>query len=320
MAVSHAPGQMIKGIQSVLIEALMTMPARPLLDNAATFVTSTADSEDYTWLGDAPAMTELGDEVTFGTLTDEFRSGTTKSYLRLTNKTFTAALEIRRNDLADEKTGGLAQRIKDLVGRALDHVEKQLVDALTQGDVAADPDQAGGYAYDGVVFFSATHTARGAQTSTQSNLVSYSGSSTANAQANIASSVAVLLNLLDEANEPLNRGSKDFYIIYPPALHQPISEAVTAGIVSNTSNVQFQGLNWTLINEPRLTAHSAAEYYVGVNPPGGTRALIYQEREGVTAESLETGDIAFRREVYSYKARKRSAAGYGRWQRMVRVA
>lgn len=324
MAVQHAPSQMIKGINSILIEALMAQPSRPLLENAATFVPSNSDSEEYAWLGDVPAMTEFVDEVRFDVMTDEGGGASTdtarRSYLRLTNKKFTIGIEIKRDNLADEKTGGLRQRINDMVARGLDHVEKQLVDALTQGDVAGDPDLAGGYGYDGVVFFSASHTARGAQTSSQSNLVSYSGSSTANAQANIASSVALLLNLVDEANEPLNRGLKDFYVIYPPALHQPISEAVTAGIISNTSNVQFKGLNWTLINEPRLTSHSAAEYYVGVNPPGGVKALIYQEREGVTAESLETGDIAFRREVYSYKARKRSMAGYGRWQRMARVA
>ena len=320
MSVLHAPGQMIKGIQSILIEALMAQPSRPLLENAASFVPSISDSEDYTWLGEVPAMTEFIDEVRFDAILDAARDGSTRSYLRLTNKKYTIGLEIRRDDLADEKTGGLRQRINDMVSRGLDHVEKQLVDALTQGDVAGDPDAAGGYGYDGVVFFSASHTARGAQTASQTNLITYSGSSTANAQANIASSVAAILNFVDEANEPLNRGLKDFYIAYPPALHQPISEAITSQIISNTSNVQFKGLNWTLINEPRLTAHSAAEYYVGVKAPGGTQALVYQEREGVTAESLETGDTAFRREVYSYKARKRSMAGYGRWQRMVRVA
>jgi hypothetical protein len=40
----------------------------------------------------------------------------------------------------------------------------------------------------------------------------------------------------------------------------------------------------------------------------------------VSFEALESGDEAFKREVYSYKVRKRSVAGYGRPQRMVRVA
>src|SRR3990167_2632495 len=180
----HAPSQMLKGIQSTLIEALMAMPSRPLLDNAATFIQSNSDLEDYAWLGQVPAMTEFVDEVRFDTFTDEGGGGASpqRTYLRLTNKKFTIGLEINRYNLADEKTGGLRQRVNDMVARALDHCEKQLVDALTQGDTAADPDAGGGYAYDGVVFFSATHTARGSSGS-QFNLVSYSGSWPANAQA-----------------------------------------------------------------------------------------------------------------------------------------
>jgi len=314
-----APSQLIKGIQSLLIEALMQPQSLPIFDAAATYVNSNSNLEDYAWLGEVAQVEEFVDEVQFESLSDAGGSASSTD-LRLTNKKFTGGLEVLRDNLMDETTGGIRQRINDLTARAMRHVEAMLVLALTQGDVSASPDQAGGNSYDGVTFFNATHTARGKQSSTQSNLISYSGSSTANAQTDLAASVTALQNFLDEAAEPLNEGVTEMYVIYPPALHKPIAEAITAQTISQTTNVQFSGLNWNLINAPRLTSHSAAEYYVGANVPGGTKALIYQDREPVSFEALETGDTAFTKEVYRYKVRKRAAAGYGRWQRMVRVA
>jgi phage major head subunit gpT-like protein len=248
MSIVAAPTQLLKGLQSLLIEALASAPKNPILETAATYVTSTSDQEDFAWIGEVSQVVEFVDEVQFDGLSDT-------SY-ELVNKKFTGGLQFKRDDLNDEKTGGMHQRIMDLANRAQRHAEKQLVDALTNGD-----DSTLGVCYDGGLFFTATHAARGKQTSTWTNLVSYSGSSTASAQDNIASSVALLLNMTDEANEPLNEYADEFYVIYPPALHKPISEAVNAGIVSNTSNVQFDGLKWKLIQCPRLTAHSAAEYY-----------------------------------------------------------
>ncbi len=312
MAIVAAPSQLLKGMQAVFIEALAEVAASsPVFDNAATYVSSESEDEDYAWIGDVAGLNEFVDEVQFAGLSDT-------SYT-LTNKKFTGGLQFLRDNLNDEKTRGMHQRIMDLATRARQHSEKQLVDALINGDVNSHPDLGGGIGYDGVVFFSATHPARG-DSGEQSNLVSYSGSSTANAQTDLGASVAALLKMKDESGEPLNEYAKNFYVAYPPTLHKPIAEALGAQIVSNTTNVQFAGFSWTLIQSARLEAHSAAEYYVGVNPPGGTKALIYQDREPVTLESLEDGDEAFKREVYSYKVRKRSAAGYGRWQRMVRVA
>ena len=307
-----APSQLLKGMQSTLIEALQTPVSNPIFENCATYVKSESDDEDYAWIGETAQMTEFVDEVQFDGLSDT-------SY-PLINKKYAGGLSFKRDDLNDEKTGGMRQRIMDLAARAQRHAEKQLVDALTQGDVDAAVAQNGGRDYTGEVFFNASHAARGKQTATQSNLVSYTGNTTAQAQADIASSIALLFNLVDESNEPMNEYASKFYIIYPPALNKPIVEAVSAGIVAQTSNVQFSGRNLTLIEAPRLTAHSAAEYYVGISDPGMTRGLVYQDREPVTVELLETGDEAFVKEIWKYKVRKRSVAGYGRWQRMIRVA
>jgi len=312
MAIVAAPSQLLKGMNAMFIEALASVTAEmPIFQNAATYVPSSSDDEDYAWIGEAPQIEEFVDEVKFYGLTDT-------SYT-LTNKKFAGGLQVKRDDLSDEKTGGIRQRINDLAARAAQHAEKQLVDAIVNGDVSGHPDQGGGQGYDGVVFFSASHTAR-ASSGTQSNLITYSGSTTANAQTNIGEAVAALLKMKDESGEPLNEYAKNFYIIYPPTLHKPISEALGSQVISSTTNVQFAGFNWTLIQSARLEADSAAQYYVGVNPPGGMKALIYQDREPVTFEALEAGDEAFKREIYSYKVRKRSMAGYGRFQRMVRVA
>jgi len=316
MSVVAAPTQLLKGLQSTFIEALTAMPVRnQIFDTAATYVNSTHDDEDYAWIGEAPQVSEFVDEVQFDALSDAEYS--------LINKKFTAGLQVKRDDLSDETTGGIRQRIMDLAARALRHSEKQLTDALINGDVNASVDQGGGICYDGVTFFNATHPIRGKQTATQSNLVTYTGNTTAQAQEDLKNAIAALMNMLDEAGEPLNEYCDEFYVIYPPALNKCITEAISAGVVSQTSNVQFTGLRWTLIPAPRLTSDATNAYYVGCNCPGAAlKALIYQDREPVTFEALEAGsgsDTAFMREVYSYKVRKRSVAGYGRWQRMVKI-
>jgi phage major head subunit gpT-like protein len=305
-----APSQLLKGLQALFIEQLAAEP-ESLVAKIATYVSSNSDKEDYAWLGEVAQLEEFVDEVHFEGLSD--------TNYELRNKKFTGGLQVKRDDLADEKTGGIAMRIRDLASRAARHANKQLIDALINGDVDAPVAQGGGRGYDGVPFFYNAHPARGKQTTTQSNLVTATGTTTAATATDIASALAALINMLDEANEPLNEGAQRFFIVYPPAMQKPIAEAVTAGIIAQTSNVQFSGDSFDLIKQPRLTADDTADYYVGIADTP-VRGLVYQDREPVSFEALEDGDEAFKRELYSYKVRKRSVAGYGRWQRLVKVA
>jgi len=301
MSILANPIQLQRGLRNVFIEALMANSPL-LLPSIATYLSSDGDRENLAWLGDVQGVSEFLGEVQF--------DGLSEASFEAINKKYTGGIQVKRDDLADEKTGGIAIRIQDLARRAVQYWDEMLVDVLVNGATYES--------YDSNALFSATHPARGSS-GVQSNLVSYSGSSTANAQTDIGASIAALSNMLDEAGKPCNRGFRSIYVLAPPALSKPISEAVTAGVVANTSNVQFSGMQVEIITEPLLTATSAAEYYVGIKDLP-VRGLILQEREPVTFEALEDGDVAFSKEVYSYKVRMRGIAKPGRWQRVVKVA
>lgn len=301
----YGPSQLEKGFKALFIEQLASEPEDLLVREATTLVSSDSDHEDYAWLGEVASLSEFVDEVQFEGLSDA-------SYA-LINKKYVGGLAVKRDDLADEKTGGLALRIRDLAQRASRYRSKLLVDALIAGTSTV--------CYDADNFFSATHPKRGKQTATQSNIVTQTGTTTALVQADLASAIAALYNFVDEAVEPLNESFSRLFICYPPALHKPIAEAVLAGVVSQTSNVQFSSESFSLIRQPRLTSTSAANFYVGISD-ALVRGLIYQDREPVSFEAQEgpDSDSAFLREVYRYKVRMRGRAGYGRWQRMIKVA
>jgi hypothetical protein len=127
--------------------------------------------------------------------------------------------------------------------------------------------------------------------------------------------------MLDEANEPMNEALNSIFILYPPAMNQWITEAVQAGVVSSTSNVQFSAHNIELIMCPRLTGTSTSDFYVGFNDPGIVRGLIYQNRQGPQLEEIGQGSDTWtnlRQVVYSVNAR--GVAGFGKVQRLVKIA
>jgi len=312
--INALPQQLRKDVRSTFIEALDAGAATPLLDMCATYLQSQSDREDYAWLDEVPNLVQFVDEVQFQSLAETAAAG-----FAAINVKYTGGLSFKRDDLADEKTGGMAMRIKDLAARAMMHADYMLADLLiagTSADLVAD---GGGQCYDGGALFSASHSARGSSGS-QSNLLTGTGTTTAQCQADLNSAIAALYNLKDFSGKPVNRGFKQFCIVYPPALNKALSEAVGAEVVSQTSNVQFRNKQITMVQEPLLTADSETDYYLCI-ADAPVRGIIYQEREGVSLEAQENpdSDDAFKREVYNYKVRKRAVAIPGQWRRIVKI-
>jgi phage major head subunit gpT-like protein len=321
----YSPQQLRKDVSGLFIESLMTPPSGSLVSRIATEVQSNSDKENYAWLGDAPAMVEFSGQLQHKQLSEsavddvDGISATAGAGYELVNKTFEATLCLKREDLDDEKTMGLQQRVKDMSARAMSNPDKLLIDKLVLGGGATGTCYLG-TAATAEYAFSATHAARGQQTSTWSNLYTRSGTSTATAQADISGAIGYLYNMLDEAGEPMNEGLSSLFILYPPAMNQWITEAVNAGVVSSTSNVQFSANKIELIQCPRLTGTSAANYYIGFNDPGIVRGLIYQNRQNPQLEEIGQGSDTWtnlRQVVYSVNSR--GVAGFGKVQRLVYV-
>ncbi len=295
--------QLRKDINGAFQEALAKPPSLALLESCATHVTSTSDKEDYSWLDEVQDLNEFEDEVVFGALSD------TLTPYEAINVKYTGGLSFTRDNLNDDKVGGARMRISDLVTRGFNHADVMIADVLTSNPTGLHAE----------ALFTATHAARG-ESGIQSNLLTGTGITTAQVAADISGGIAALYNFLDFAGKPLNRGFREIFIIYPPALNKAVLEAVEAPMVSQTSNVQFRRLMIDPIMEPLLTLDSAADYYIGIKD-AQVRGVIYQEREGLSAESQESpeSDDAFKREIYNYKVRKRAVAKAGQWKRIVKI-
>ena len=300
MSLIATPTQLEKGLKGIFFSEAASVPPS-LVDNVATLVTSQADSEKYAWIGESPQMEEIIDEVKFVSLSD---TGYT-----ITNKEYAAGIAVRSRDVKNDQTGGIAARTRQLASVAQRHVNKLLINALINGTT--------NLGYDGVAMFSDTHTARDQQASTQDNLLAGSGTSTANVQTDINAGIAAILNFLAENNEPYTEEINRIAIIAPPALRKPIIEAVQAGIISQTDNVQVDGISWYLHFSGRLTSTDVNDWYM-LDVGGPVRPLVYQLREGVRFEALEDGDTAFVRNEYRYKAQAYHEVGYGPWQKAVK--
>lgn len=303
---SYNPAQLVKGARSIFMQQ-MAIEAPNLVDLIATYVKSESRSEDYAWMGEADVMEEAtSPELVFTPMSD--------AQYNLPNKKYWKGIELKRDDVSDDEVGGFELRIREFAQKTKRFPNKLLTDALVNGTSATL-----GKCYDGGAFFTATHPARG-KAPAQSNLLSGSGTTTANIQADIAAAIAALSNMIGEDGEPINEGFQSIFIVYAPALEKAMEEAVYAALIANTSNVGNRRFKIELISNPRLTSVDANDWYVGI-ADSVLKGLIFQDREAATftAQDNEASDTEFTREVYRYKVRGRMAAGYARWQRLLKV-
>ena len=301
MSVPYNPAQATKGAKALFMQELAAQPPS-LIDRVATYVSSESDAEDYAWMGEATQMEEAEDELKFVPMSN--------ATYNLRNKKYWGGIALKRDDVNDDKVGGFGIRVREHAQTAARLPNKLITDVLTTNPTG----------YDATALFSATHPARGQQTATQSNLLTGSGTTVSQIATDVALAVAAMMNFKAENNEPMNEGFTKFFVMYPPALIKAVNEALYAQIVSNTSNVGLKDFTFDLIANPRLTADSAADFYVGIQD-ALVRGIVFQDREGLSFEAQDgaESDAAFTREEYRYKSRRRCRAGVGRWQRIVKI-
>lgn len=302
MAVVNAPAAVLfRRARALYMATSNSLREQILTDRIAERISSDSDKESYLWLGDAPRMQLLKDELQMAGLTD--------ATYEVENDTYAIGLRIKRNAISDDKEGLIMRRVRDMARVATLFPNRLLFSALTGGTT--------NLGYDGVSFFNDSHPDRGAG-SVQDNLLAGTGTTTAQVSADIQSAIVSLMSSLSENGEPLNDFPTEFTLIAPPALMRSVNEALFATIVSNTSNVGFNGFKITPLFSPRLS--DANDWYLLDTSPGASRSLIFQEREGVQFEELGEGTPNYViQEEYIFKVRWRGAVGYGHWGHAVKV-
>jgi phage major head subunit gpT-like protein len=286
-------------------EFFQRLDATPtVFQDLSTRIQSNTAKESYRFLGSVPPMREWG--------TGRLARGMIVESYDIENQKYEITVEVDRDEVSDDQLGQIRIRIGEMAERAAQHKDSEIARLLINGATA------GYHSYDGVPFFAATHVS--GASGTQSNPVSldaadHTNVTTAEFQRAMRLAIAKLLSLKDDQGEPMNQAASGLIVVVPPALYMTALEAMSATLVSSTSNI-LQGA-------ARVLAFSyltdGAKCYV-LKTDVAVRPLIFQDREPIEFKAMEAdSESGFRREVYEYGVRARYRMTYGYWQRAVQV-
>lgn len=299
------PKTLEKGLNTLFMKEYQAVT--PWAMNLAVIVPSTANQEDYGWLGSAPALREFGDaRVPRGLEDHEYT---------LVNKKFEATLGIDEDAFEDDQYGGLNVRVADMARRAKAHPNSLLTTLIDQGDAQL--------CYDGQYFFDTDHE-EGAS-STQDNDLTASVADTsdltdAEARALIYQAQNAMLSYVDDRGEPLVEDGIQFtaqnFTVMGTTTHREVFQtAFNSALISNTDNV-LKNTGMYLAN-PRLSSDTELYFmYTG----GVLKPFIWQQRRGVR-NRVQGGEsyTGFMTGQLYYGIDVRYNCGYGLWQYAVKI-
>lgn len=295
-------GLLTKGLRSEFFSRYDA--ATTYYQDLATRIQSSADTETYKWLGSVPRMREWGTgRVALGLSTESYS---------VENLKYESTLEVDRDEIADDKTGQIRIRIGELAARAATHKDFLIAQLLIDGETA------GFNSYDGVSFFNDAHVsgASGSQDNKLTHTVADPDNPTTEEfKSALNAAIGTMLGFKDNLGDPMAISATGLVCVVPTSMFMRALEAVSATLVSSTSNV-LQGAA-RIIAFPWLT--NLSKWYL-LKTDGVIRPFIFQDREPVEFTALtEESDEGFRREKFLYGVRARYRMAYAYWQFAVRV-
>jgi len=265
-------------------------------------VQSNQASEQYAWLGMAPAMREwLGGRA--ATDLREF------SYT-LANKEHEATLEVTVPELRRDKTGQLNVRIGELADRVMSYPAKLLSTLIEAGESTT--------CYDGQFFFDTDH-AEGSS-GTQDNDLSHTAATGTTPtidemRAAIINSIAKILSFKDDRGEPMNENARNFAVMVPLTYWQQAIEAITLPTVaSGGANVipNLPGFNIRVLPNVRLSWTTKIATF---RTDGRVKPFILQEEMPLSMKAVAEGsELEFNENKHRYGVDWSGNVGYGYWQ------
>lgn len=231
------------GVKGMILARLDTGPSNWVI-SVAMRMTSDQASEDYAWLGTAPALRE-------------FIGGRTPAELRensftISNKDYEGSLEIQSKDMRRDKLGMIGIRVNQLADRANDHPAKLLSTLIMNGEATA--------CYDGQYFFDTDHDE--GESGSQSNDISVDVATPADPTSDemgdaIMDGIQAMYGLKDDRGEPMNQSATDFTVMVPTGLMKAALKAVAALLGDGGKSATIPALkgsfNITVVVNPRLT-------------------------------------------------------------------
>jgi phage major head subunit gpT-like protein len=288
------------GFSTIFRSAYRDTPTQ--VDKLATIVSSSHKIETYGWMKRLLEMREwIGPRVIQGLGTHAYT---------LENKSYEATLKVDREEIEDDSLGLFDARAAEL-GRVAARIwDRLLVDALVAGT--------SGLGFDGLPFFSASHTLDPA--GVQSNLISGAGS--VFSETNLNAAVSLMRRYTGEDGRFM--GVNPTHLVIPPELEMTARKILNAALTTNGGTNVFNGY-LQIIVLPELSASgtngaTSVWYLADLSAP--IKPLILQKRkevEFVSKTALTDDNVFFSRE-FIWGVDGRGAAGYGPWWLMARFA
>lgn len=296
-----------KGVRGMILAALDTGSNSWVSDVAMT-INSDSASENYGWLGNAPALRE-------------FIGGRTPKELRengfsITNKDFETSIVIQSKDARRDKLGMIQIRVNQLAERVLDHPAKLLSALLMSG--------ASALCYDGQYFFDTDHVE--GDSGTQSNSISVDIVAPATPTVDefttgVMKGIQTIYGFKDDQGEPINQNAARFQVQVPVAYLGVALEAVNAmlgtGGKSNTLDALKRIFTIEVVPNPRLTW---TDKFVVIRIDSAAKPFILQEE--VEQEVVALGEGSEYEKInkqHLYGVDWTGNVGFGFWQHAVLV-
>ncbi len=275
------------------------------VSSLAMMLDTTVETETIAFLSDTPAMKERGSNLP---------AKAVRPYtFTITNKDFSAGLEVKGADVRRDKTGLILIRARELAARAAQLPQKELSRIIN----------ANGNAYDGVAMYHASShvTLNGDTINNAIQIAAATGTTPTNAEMEfgILSAIESILGFKDDEGEPRNEFAQVFTVMVPTVLWKQASAALRNDfIAAGTSNsIKASGFTINLVMNPRLT--SSVFMYV-FRADSDVKALVWQDEVLPVLESLTEGsEHTILTGQHLYLAKRTGNGGFGRFDQSVRV-
>ncbi|NPU63382.1 hypothetical protein HL667_00020 [Bradyrhizobium sp. 83012] len=270
-------------------------------------------SEQYTFLGQSPAMREW--------IGGRQAKGFTGNGVTILNKHYEATLQLSKRDLRRDKTGQIQARVAEFADRSMTHwaslVSTLLLNAATT------------ICYDGQYFFDTDH--QEGKSGVQSNSITVDisalpaqvhGSTVAPSveefQQAMLAGIAQMLALKDDQGEPMNETASRFVVKVPPSLYltavAAVSTLTTANLQNNLNPNIVAGLTVDVQMNARLTTWTDKFAIFRTDSP--IKAFIRQtEQETELKVKAEGSEFEFDNDAWQFGIDNWRGVGYGYWQR-----
>lgn len=278
----------------------------------SNYFTSDQASEQYAWLGMAPALREW--------IAGRNAKGLKESDLTIINKHYEATIEILVRDLRRDKSGQALVRIREMALRANAHWASLLSTLIAAGESTL--------CYDGQYFFDTDHSEGSSGTQDNDITVDISGlpittsgtttaPSVADMQFAIMKGVEAILGFVDDQGEPMNENAREFVVMLPPTFMHVGYQALATPMQVASDQSALSELKKEFTIQPVVNQRFTdwTDRFPVFRTDSQVKACIRQEETAVDLKVKGEGsEYEFDNDAWQFGIDTWRNVGFGYWQ------